>query len=74
MDQTGDVIKHVKIFACAVQNNISKVKEKHLVFKAKIARIKIYILIDNNSKTKLIDKFFVHLHGISTFKLKKKKN
>ena len=73
MDQQGgEAIKCVRISIGAVQNNVSKIKGKHFVFKANVAEIKTRVLIDNSSKAKLINEFFVRLHGISTFKLTKK--
>lgn len=66
------ITKHVKSFACAMKDNMSKIEGKHLVFKVSATEIKNCILIDNGSKAKLIDKFFVHTHGISTFRLNKK--
>ena len=48
-----------------------KVKGKHLMFKISVAEIKTCLLIDNNSKVKLIDESFVRTQKIDTFKLKK---
>ena len=56
---------------CTIQNNVIKVKGKHLVFKTTIAGIHTCLLIDNSSEVKLIDKSFVHLNQISTFQLEK---
>ena len=55
----------------AIQNNVAKVENKHLVFKTNIARIHTSLLIDNGSKAELIDKSFVRLNKISTFQLEK---
>ena len=75
MDQFCTItIKRVRISACAVKDDVPKIEEKHLIFKASIAEIKTRILIDNNSKAKLINKSFVRSHRISTSKLKKKSN
>ena len=49
-----------------------KIERKHLVFKASIAGIKTRLLINNGSEAKLIDKSFVRIQKINTFKLKKK--
>ena len=56
---------------CAIQNDVAKVKGKHLVFKTSIVGIYTRLLIDNGSKVKLIDKSFAHLNKISTFQLEK---
>ena len=48
-----------------------KVEGKHLIFKASIVEVKIYLLIDNESEIKLIDKFLVYTNKISFFRLKK---
>ena len=63
--------KTVKVFMCAIGNDVPKIKGKHLVFKSNINGIKTYLLVDNSSETKLIDRFFVRTNKISTFKLKK---
>ena len=72
MDQGGEAFKCVRIFTCAIRDDVSKIKGKHLVFKASIAEIKTRVLIGNGSKAKMINESFVHLHGISIFKLTKK--
>ena len=46
------------------------IKSKHLIFKANIAGIKTYLLVINGSESELIDKSFVRINKISTFKLK----
>ena len=56
---------------CAIQNDVTKVEGKHLVFKISIAGIHSRLLIDNSSEAKLIDKSFAHLNKISTFQLEK---
>ena len=56
---------------CAIQNNVAKVKGKHLVFKTSIAGIHTCLLINNNSEAELIDKSFACLNKISTFQLEK---
>ena len=50
---------------------MAKVKGKHLVFKTSIAGIHTRLLINNNSKAKLIDKSFARSNKISTFQLEK---
>ena len=55
----------------AIQNNVAKVKGKHLVFKTTIAGIHTRLLIDNSSKAKLIEKTFACSNKISTFQLEK---
>lgn len=62
--------KWVRILAYAIQDNMPKIEDKHFVFKTSIAEIHMCLLIDNSCKAKLIDKFFVHTHGVITFKLK----
>ena len=52
-----------------MRNNLPKVKNKHLIFKTSITRVKTYLLVDNRNKTELIDKFFVHANKILLFKL-----
>ena len=54
-----------------MKNNVLKVKNEHLIFKTSIIRVKPYLLVDNKSKTELIDKFFVRANKISIFKLEK---
>ena len=63
--------KRIRISTCAIQNNVAKVKSKHLVFKTSIAGIYTCLLIDNSSEAKLIDKSFAHSNKISTFQLEK---
>ena len=48
-----------------------KIEGKHLVFKSSINGMKTHLLIDNSSETELIDKSFMRINKISTFKLKK---
>ena len=72
MDKSHYAIKRVQISACIIRNSVPKVKGKHFIFKANVAGIKTRLLIDNSSKTKLIDQFFVRANKISTFKLKQK--
>ena len=55
---------------CAIQNNVAKVKDKHLIFKTSIAGIHTCLLIDNGSEAKLIDKSFACSNKISIFQLK----
>ena len=50
--------------------SVSKVEDKHLIFKASVAEIKMRLLVDNDSKAELIDQSFVCINRISTFKLK----
>ena len=50
---------------------MSKIKGTHLIFKTSIARVKSYLLIDNENEAKLIDESFVYPNKISSFKLKK---
>ena len=47
-----------------------KIAGKHLVFKASVAKIRNYLLVDNGSEVELIDEFFMRTNKISTFKLK----
>ena len=49
-----------------------KIEGKHLVFKASIAGMKTYLLIDNGSEAELIDESFVRTQKIDTFKLAKR--
>ena len=49
-----------------------KLKSKHLIFEASVARIKTYLLVDNGSKVELINESFVHTNKINTFKLKQR--
>ena len=71
VDKADTTEKRIKISMCAIWNNVAKVKGKHLVFKTSIAGIHTRLLIDNDSKTKLINKFFARLNKISTFQLEK---
>ena len=48
-----------------------KVKNKHLYFKTSIIEVKTHLLINNRSKAKLIDEFFVCANKIPFFKLEK---
>ena len=59
------------VLTCTVRNNVSKVNGKHLIFKTSIAGVKTCLLIDNRSETELIDKSFMHVDKITSFKLKK---
>ena len=70
-DKTDTTEKRVRIFTYTIQNNMVKVEGKHLVFKTSIAGIHTCLLIDNDSKVKLIDKSFVCSNKISTFQLEK---
>ena len=70
MDKSHCTTKCVQISACAVKNSVSKIKDKHLIFKASVAGIKTRLLVDNDSETELINKFFVRTNKISIFKLK----
>ena len=54
-----------------MRNNVSKVKNKHLIFKTSIEGVKPCLLVDNESKVEFIDKFFVHTNKIPSFKLEK---
>ena len=63
--------KWVGISMCAIQNNVTKIKGKYLVFKTSIAGIHTCLLINNGSEAKLINKFFVCLNKTSTFQLEK---
>ena len=72
VDGTVDTTrKTIRIFTCAIHDDMPKIKSKHLVFKSSINGIKTCLLIDNSSETKLIDKSFVRTNKISTFELKK---
>ena len=53
---------------------MTKIKNKYLIFKTSIVEMKIYLLVDNENETKLINKFFVHVNKVSSFKLKKSIN
>ena len=66
-------IKKIRVSTYATQDDVLKIKGKHFVFKASIAAMKTRLLIDNGSKTKLIDKSFVYTQKLSSFKLKKNK-
>ena len=70
VDRNHCATKRVQISACTVQNSVPKMEGKHLIFKANVAGIKTYLLVDNGSKAKLIDQSFVRANKISTFKLK----
>ena len=61
----------IKVLTCAVRNNVLKIKSKYLIFKSSIAEVKTCLLVDNKNVTKFIDKFFVCVNKISTFKLEK---
>ena len=71
VDKADTTKKQVKISTYAIQNNMAKIKGKHLVFKTSIARIYTCLLINNGSEAELIDKSFTHSNKISTFQLKK---
>lgn len=62
MDELCIFTKCVQIFACAVQNDVPKIENKHLAFKASVAKMKTHVFIDNDSKAKLNNKFFVRKH------------
>lgn len=64
----------MRVSTCAIQNNMPKIKGKYLIFKSSIAEIKIHLFVNNKSEVKLIDKFFIHINKISTFKLEKSIN
>ena len=61
-NKVNTTTKRVRISACSVQDDVPKIKRKHLVFKASVAKIKTRVLIDNDSKAKLINEFFVRSH------------
>ena len=63
--------KWVRISVCAIQNNVAKIKGKHLVFKTSIAGTHTRLLIDNGSEAELIDKSFARSNKINTFQLEK---
>ena len=67
----GTTERWVRISTCAIQNNVAKVKGKHLIFKSSITGIHTCSLIDNSSEAKLIDKSFACSNKISTFQLEK---
>ena len=69
-DINKKVGKTVRILTYAMKNNMPKIKNKHLIFKTSIAEVKTCLLIDNRSKAKLIDDFFMHTNKILSFKLK----
>ena len=71
IDKADTTEKQIKISTCAIQNNMAKVKGKHLVFKTSIARIHTCLVIDNGSEAELIDKSFARSNKISTFQLEK---
>ena len=64
--------KRVRISACAIRDDVPKIKGKHLVFKASIAGIKTCLLIDNGTEAELINESFVRTQKIDTFKLAKR--
>ena len=64
----------IKVSICAVRKNIPKVKSKYLIFKTSIAKVKIYLLVDNKNEVELINKFFMHANKIPFFKLEKSIN
>ena len=64
----------IRVSTSAVKNNLSKIEDKHLIFKTSIAGMKTCLLIDNKSDIKLIDKFFVYTNKILSFKLNKSIN
>ena len=66
-----NAIKQVKISICAIQNNVPKVENKHLIFKTSTAKIKTSLLVDNSSEVKLIDKSFTCTNKLSIFKLER---
>ena len=70
LDKNHCVTKCVQISACVVKNSVPKIENRHLIFKTSVAEIKTRLLVDNGSKTELINKFFVRTNKISTFKLK----
>ena len=47
-----------------MRNNIFEIKGKYLIFKTGIAKMKTHLPIDNKSKAKLIDEFFVYANKI----------
>ena len=71
VDKADTTKKWVKISTCAIQNDMTKVEGKHLVFKTSIAGIHTCLLIDNDSTAKLIDKSFACSNKINTFQLEK---
>ena len=68
VDKADTTKKRIRISMCAIQNNVAKIKGKHLIFKTNIVGIHIHLLIDNSSKAKLMDKLFIRS---STFQLEK---
>ena len=65
------MVRQVRVLICAIQNNELKIESKHLIFKASIAGMKTRLFVDNSSKTKFIDEFFMRTHKLSIFKLEK---
>ena len=61
----------IKVSTCTMGNNMSKVNGKYLIFKTRIVKMKLFLLIDNRSKTELINKFFMYANKIPFFELKK---
>ena len=53
-----------KSLICAMRNNMLKVKNKYLIFKINIIKIKPCLLINNRSETELINKFFIFANKI----------
>ena len=49
VDKADTTEKRVRIFTCAIWNNVTKVKGKHLVFKTSIAGIYTRLLINDSS-------------------------
>ena len=43
-----------------------KIESKYLILKTSIAKVRIYLLVDNKNEAKLIDKSFVHANKISS--------
>ena len=71
VDKADITEKRIRISTYAIQNNVAKVKGKHLVFKTSIAGINTHLLVDNGSEAELINESFVRSNKISTFQLKK---
>ena len=61
----------IRVSTFVIKNNIFKIKNKHLIFKTNIARMKTCLLADNKNQTKLINEFFVCANKIPFFKPKK---
>ena len=64
-----EISRIVRVSICIVRINMPRVKDQHLIFKTRIAGMKIHLLVDNENKIKLIDKCFVHTNKIPSFKL-----